>query len=212
LLLLLLLLLPLLLLLLLQVLLHWARGGYPRSNLDMLITVYNQTSHTFAEFNPPSVNTANGLGVSQSTVTLPTDGWYYASVTGVGDNSSTGYSSYGSLGQYSLDVTYAAPSLAVTADNPVPKSGKNGLSCSATIRVSVFGCQAPSPCPSVGGAVVAISWGTSPATSATAVANSDGVATVSLTSKKFVNNACKYTLTKVTAAGFVTYTTSITRP
>jgi hypothetical protein len=42
-----------------------------RSMLDMLIKVYSPTGSVIATFNPPSMNTTNGLGVPAVSFNLP---------------------------------------------------------------------------------------------------------------------------------------------
>jgi len=63
-----------------------------RSNLDLVVTVYDSSDNIIAS-NPGT------------PVQLPAAGTYYFSVTGTGsgDPVTTGYSAYGSLGQYQLE-------------------------------------------------------------------------------------------------------------
>lgn len=95
---------------LLQVVADWAVNQLlrQRSNLDMLITLFSPTGATIATINPPSSNTANGLGAAAVSVALPTAGTYYVSVSGSGAGSAlaTGYTNYGSLGQFGITVVY----------------------------------------------------------------------------------------------------------
>jgi PKD repeat protein len=76
------------------------------ANLDALVTLRDAAGNTLATANPADALNA-GL-----TVTLPANGLYTVAVqgTGKGDPLSTGYSNYGSLGQYALTVSYTAPS------------------------------------------------------------------------------------------------------
>jgi PKD repeat protein len=73
-------------------------------NLDALVTLRNAAGTTLATVNP-----ADALNASV-TVTLPAAGTYYVFVqgTGKGDPLATGYSSYGSIGQYALSASYPA--------------------------------------------------------------------------------------------------------
>eukprot|EP00775_Hariotina_reticulata_P008396 gene8396-8580_t len=80
-----------------------AYGSFSRSNLDLLVNVYNSAGNIIGTINSP------GLAASGS-VQLPVAGTYYLGVTGTGNGSlSTGYSAYGSLGQYLLSGTFPAP-------------------------------------------------------------------------------------------------------
>ncbi len=81
-------------------------------NLDALVTLRNAAGTVLATANP-----ADAVNASFSA-TLPATGTYTLSVqgTGKGDPLATGYSAYGSLGQYALAATVATPgSLAPTA-------------------------------------------------------------------------------------------------
>jgi hypothetical protein len=100
---------------LMQVVSDWvttAPVGRQRSNLDMLIRLFNTAGTTIATINPPGISTTNGLGAAAVSINLPAAGTYYVSVSGSGPGgASTGYSSYGSLGQFGITVTFpiAAP-------------------------------------------------------------------------------------------------------
>ena len=95
-------------------------SGYTRANLDLILTLYscsaaitsgNPLTATIAD--PSTMGAAIGLSVSSP-------GYYDLSVkpTGNGNPATTGYSSYGSLGQYTLQVTY-------------PKGGASVAPCGA---------------------------------------------------------------------------------
>jgi hypothetical protein len=77
---------------------------YPRSDLDAAVKVFNAAG---AEVTTTQNNA--GLAVT-GTAALPSAGAYYIAVSGSasGDPSATGYSTYGSLGQFSLTATYPA--------------------------------------------------------------------------------------------------------
>jgi PKD repeat protein len=79
-------------------------------NLDALVTVRNAAGTALATVNPVDAVNAG------ATVTLPAAGTYYVFVqgTGKGDPKTTGYSSYGSIGQYALSASYS------TAVNQAP--------------------------------------------------------------------------------------------
>jgi PKD repeat protein len=74
------------------------------ANLDALVTLRNAAGTVLATVNP-----ADALNASV-TVTLPAAGTYYVFVqgTGKGDPLVTGYSNYGSIGQYALSASYPA--------------------------------------------------------------------------------------------------------
>jgi PKD repeat protein len=75
------------------------------ANLDALVTLRNSAGAVLATANP--VDALNAT----LTATLPAAGTYYVSVqgTGKGDPLTTGYSSYGSVGQYALSANYYTP-------------------------------------------------------------------------------------------------------
>jgi hypothetical protein len=80
-------------------------GQYNRANLNAAAAVYDESGSVLATFNPLG---ADNLGISAATLTIPSSGVYYVSVTGSGEGSpaSDGYSNYASLGRYTLSVTY----------------------------------------------------------------------------------------------------------
>lgn len=75
-------------------------GTVPRSNLNATVTVRNAQGTVLAA--------ASGVGVGPLTVNAAAAGVYYIMVapTGAGNPLTTGYSAYGSIGQYELVVTY----------------------------------------------------------------------------------------------------------
>lgn len=81
------------------------------ANLDILAKLYNASGDLVA-----TGNTAGELGASISTTLAA--GTYYVSIdgTGEGDVNGTGYSDYGSLGQYTMTGTVQAAGTAVTPD------------------------------------------------------------------------------------------------
>ena len=74
------------------------------ANLDALLELRHASGQLLGSANP-----ADALGATLNT-TLPAAGTYYVSVRGVGkgDPATTGYSNYGSLGQYRLSGTVPA--------------------------------------------------------------------------------------------------------
>lgn len=75
-----------------------------RSNLNLLVNIYNSNNVIIARYNNP-----NGLDINKS-FSLPAAGTYYISVRGSGEGSfaTGGYSSYASLGQFNMVATYPA--------------------------------------------------------------------------------------------------------
>lgn len=65
----------------------------PRSNLDVLLTVYDASGAVVTTINPAGVNTDNGLGVAATAVALRQTGVYYIAIqgAGAGDRFTTGY-------------------------------------------------------------------------------------------------------------------------
>lgn len=77
-----------------------AWGTVPRSNLNATVTVRDAQGTVLAA--------ASGVGVGPFTVNTAAPGVFYIMVTptGAGNPVTTGYSAYGSIGQYELVVTY----------------------------------------------------------------------------------------------------------
>lgn len=93
-------------------------GTINRANLDILLTVYDAAGTAIAAINPPGADPVNGLGVPPTAVTLPAAGAYYVAVTGAGGS---GYSNYGSRGQFELTVAFPAPAQPSPSPSPVPE-------------------------------------------------------------------------------------------
>jgi hypothetical protein len=95
-----------------------------RANIDLQLTVYDAAGAPVATVNPPSASVSNGLGVAAQDVTLATAGMYYIGVTGAGalDAATTGYSNYGSLGQFGLTVSYPVYVEPQPSPSPPPPS------------------------------------------------------------------------------------------
>lgn len=83
-------------------------GSTPRANLNAMVTVMKADGTALAA--------ASGVGISPFTLPSVAQGLYFISVTptGAGDPRTTGYSTYASIGQYEMVVTYA-----VTPSNTV---------------------------------------------------------------------------------------------
>jgi hypothetical protein len=122
-----------------SVLTEW--NGSPRSNLDAAAKVLNA-----AGVEMPSTKNTAGLAVSGSAA-LPSAGSYYIAVSGSGsgDPFATGYSSYASLGQFSLKATYPdVPVMQVTQVQPLSKTYNKESKqyyCSFTLKVTTAANQ-----------------------------------------------------------------------
>lgn len=83
-----------------------ASGGFNIADLDTKVTLYDTSGRVIDTAKPPGA-TPEALG-AQISARLPADGRYYVSVAGAGagDPLDTGYSSYGSRGQYTLTAAY----------------------------------------------------------------------------------------------------------
>lgn len=115
-------------------------------NLDAQIELLNAAGAVLATANP-----ADALGGTLSVV-LPSAGTYYVSVRGVGkgDLLGTGYSSYGSLGQYVL-----AGSVLTSSGQP-PVAQVSATPTSGTVPLTVNFSSAGSTDPD--GSIVAYAW------------------------------------------------------
>ena len=96
------------------------------ANLDTKLRIYNANDAPVSDYiDPPAAtvdtSTASGLGVTYTFTASP--GTYYAKVeaAGFGDSLTTGYSSYGSRGAYSITV----------ANTPTPGTGSGGTPTSS---------------------------------------------------------------------------------
>ena len=106
-------------------------GAARSSNLDALVTVRNAAGTVLATVNP-----VDALNAS-TTLTLPAAGTYYVFVqgTGKGDRLTTGYTNYGSLGQYALSVTYQN----AVNQAPVARISASAVSGTAPLTVNFSG-------------------------------------------------------------------------
>ena len=91
----------------------------PSTNLDALLELLNAAGTVLATSNP-----LDTLATGLLSYSVPSAGTYYLRVSGVGkgDPKSTGYSNYGSLGQYSISGTAVScnPTCPTPAPSPTP--------------------------------------------------------------------------------------------
>ena len=126
-------------------------------NLDILIQLLDAGGNVLAESNPATLLSA------AISVAVP-GGSYYLSIqgTGAGDPLSTGYSVYGSIGRYSMNVS--APVAGATAPSAIISS--SATTGAAPLTVSFSGAGS-------GGSIASYEWnfgdGSAPASGATAV-------------------------------------------
>ena len=116
------------------------------ANLDAVIELRNAANQVLATSNP-----VDALNASISA-TLPAEGLYYVSVTGTGkgDPLGTGYSNYGSLGQYALAIS------AATSINQPPVAVLGAAPTSGTVPLTVQFSAAGSSDPD--GSIVSYQW------------------------------------------------------
>lgn len=95
-----------------------AVGGPANSMLDIQLSLYNSSGSLITTVNPPDDIIAN---LSQTVAA----GTYYLKVEGVplGNALTTGYTDYGSLGQYSLSGSYTSPGTNNNTNNSAPVLG-----------------------------------------------------------------------------------------
>ncbi|WP_310462794.1 PKD domain-containing protein [Sphaerotilus sp.] len=130
------------------------------ANLDAVVTLRNSAGTVLASANP-----VDALNATLS-VTVPLAGTYYVSVqgTGKGDPLSTGYSNYGSVGQYALGVNFYTPG------NTPPTAVISATPTSGTVPLTVSFSGAGSSDP--GGSIAGWNWTFGDGTSATGVTTS----------------------------------------
>lgn len=181
-------------------------GGSARSNLDVQLAVFDATGASLGALNPAGVDAIDGLGIANARLTLPAAGTYYVALTGAGagDVKATGYSSYGSRGQFGLTVTIPTPMPSPSpspSPSPAPaalplarasiamsKSCKSGqCTCSATVTVTASR--------SVSNLAIGGSWTTPSGTQIqTATISSRGQALFTA-SRQSTRTSCTFTLT-----------------
>jgi hypothetical protein len=83
-------------------------GTDSRSNLDVLLTLTTAAGQVIESINAIAVGDPMAALPASMAVSLAQSGTYYISVrkTGYGDPTTTGYSTYGVNGQYSITATY----------------------------------------------------------------------------------------------------------
>lgn len=130
------------------------------ANLDAVVTLRNSAGTVLGSANP-----VDALNATLS-VNLPAAGTYTLSVqgTGKGDPLSTGYSSYGSVGQYALGVNFYTPG------NVAPTAAISATPTSGTVPLTVSFSGAGSSDPD--GSIAGWSWTFGDGTSATGVSTS----------------------------------------
>lgn len=130
------------------------------ANLDAVVTLRNSAGTVLGSANP-----VDALNATLS-VNLPAAGTYTLSVqgTGKGDPLSTGYSSYGSVGQYALGVNFYTPG------NVAPTAVISATPTSGTVPLTVSFSGAGSSDPD--GSLASWNWTFGDGTSATGVTTS----------------------------------------
>lgn len=132
------------------------------ANLDALIKLVNASGTVLASANPTGALNAS------ITFTLPSAGTYYVSVqgTGEGDPKLTGYSNYGSLGQYALAASYPS----TTGGNlpPVARITASTQRGTAPLAVSFSGSTSSD----ADGSIVSYAWAFGDGATATGVSAS----------------------------------------
>jgi len=116
-------------------------------NLDIEVTIYNSGGTVLAQANPADLLNA-GLAFS-----VPSDGNYFIKVDGVGkgDPLGTGYTDYGSLGQYTLTASITTGS---GNQAPVAVAQASPLSGTAPLTVSFSASGSSDP----DGSISSYSW------------------------------------------------------
>ncbi len=158
------------------------------ANLDALVTLTDANGNVLATVNP-----TDALNASFSA-TLPAAGTYYLAVTGTGkgDPLSTGYSNYGSLGQYAVAGTvYTSSGVAPTA--VIAASTLSGM---APLTVNFSGAGSTD----ADGSVVAWDW----------TFSEGGTASGSSTSRTYTAAGSYVASLKVTDNAGLTATSSVT--
>jgi len=100
----------------------WGTAG--RSNLNGILRVMNATGAVLAN--------ASGVGIAPFNASLPAPGTYYVSVTpsGEGSPSASGYTAYGSRGQYMVTITFPTVEQTLVC--------MQARSCSCTLRTDCW--------------------------------------------------------------------------
>jgi hypothetical protein len=88
--------------------------GAPRADVNASVTLLSAAGVV--------LKSMSGVGIAPFDVTLPAAGSYAVAVapTGAGDPTTTGYTVYGSRGQFQLSVTYPYTSASAPSPSPAP--------------------------------------------------------------------------------------------
>lgn len=158
------------------------------ANLDALVTLSDANGSVLATANP-----VDALNTTFSA-TLPAAGTYYLAVTGTGkgDPLTTGYSNYGSLGQYAVAATVYTPGSVA----PTAAIAASTLRGTAPLTVSFNGAGSTDS----DGSVVAWDWAFS----------EGGTAAGTTTSRSYTTPGSYVTTLKVTDNAGLSATTSVT--
>ena len=119
----------------------------PGPNLDIELKVYNSSGSVIAQTNPSTLLAASLMFAA------PSDGTYYLSIDGIGmgDPQGTGYSDYGSVGQYTVSGTISAPS---GNQAPIAVADANTVSGTEPLLISFTGSGSSDP----DGSIASYSW------------------------------------------------------
>ena len=115
-------------------------------NLDALLTLRDANGTVLASINPPEALNAT------ASLNLPSAGTYtlWVQGTGKGDPLTTGYSAYGSLGNYQLNASYTTP----LGSAPTAQISASTLRGTAPLSVSFSGAGSSD----ADGSIVAYEW------------------------------------------------------
>ncbi|MBH9576233.1 PKD domain-containing protein [Inhella proteolytica] len=115
-------------------------------NLDALLTLRDAAGTVLASINPTEALNAS------ASLSLPSAGTYtlWVQGTGKGDPLGTGYTSYGSLGNYQLSASYTTP----IGSAPTAQIGASTLRGTAPLTVNFSGAGSSDP----DGSIVAYDW------------------------------------------------------
>jgi hypothetical protein len=108
-----------------------AQGAPPSPNLDIMLRLYDGNTNVVASSDPSTLDASLTLALNAGT--------YYLSVTGVGAGDlTTGYSDYGSLGEYFVTITVNTP------PRPSPPTGLAIRDAAAPLAINGLQMFAPS--------------------------------------------------------------------
>jgi hypothetical protein len=106
-------------------------GASARSNLDVQLSVFDESGANIGAVNPSGVATADGLGIANASLVLPAAGTYYVALTGAGagDPKATGYTSYGRWALHETAAAAAATAAEVERAPSVHKQCEGDCRC-----------------------------------------------------------------------------------